>query len=153
MQSMSSAVPSEWATRTLIGRVLPLWRDAVDVFCSSSRLGHLGRVLPLWRDAVDVFCSSIRVGHQDTHWESLTPLKRCSRCLLQLQPTGPPGHSLGGSYPSVEMHSVSSAVPSEWATRTLIGRVFPLCRDAVGVFCSSIRLGHQDTHWESLTPL
>ena len=42
-----------------------------------------------------------------TRWQSLTSLQRCSRRILQPQPTG-----------------------------RLFERVSPLCRDAVGVFCS-----------------
>ena len=30
------------------------------------------------------------MSYQDTRWGSLTPLQRCSRCILQPQPTGPP---------------------------------------------------------------
>ena len=48
-----------------------------------------------------------------TRWRGLIPLQRCSRCILQLQPTGP-----------------------------LVGEVSPLYRDAVGVFNDSSRLAH-----------
>ena len=54
-------------------------------------------------------------------WGGLTPLQRCSRCILQLQSTGPrlsnviPGHSFGGSYSSAEMQSVYSSTPADWA--------------------------------------
>ena len=34
---------------------------------------------------------------QDTHWGSLVSLQRCRQCILQHQPTVPPGHSLGES--------------------------------------------------------
>ena len=209
MQSAYSKASADWATRTLIERVLPLCRDAVGIFYSLSRLGHqdtywesltplqrcsrhilqpqptgppghllresypsaemqsaystasadwatrtlIERVLPLCRDAVGIFYSLSRLGHQDTYWESLTPLQRCSRHILQPQPTGPPGHLLRESYPSAEMQSAYSTVSADWATRTLIERVLPFCRDAVGIFYSLSRLGHQDTYWESLTPL
>ena len=113
----------------------------------------VGGVLPLCRDAVGVFCSLSRLGQHDTCWGSLTPLQRCSRCILQSQPIGPTRHSLGESYPSAEMQSVYSAVSADWANTTLVGGVLPLCRDAVGVFCSLSRLGQHDTHWGSLTPL
>ena len=63
-----------------VGVVLPLCRDAVDVFCSLSQLGHqdthLERVLPLCRDAVGVFCSLSQLGHQDIHLERVLPLCR-----------------------------------------------------------------------------
>ena len=84
---------------------------------------------------------------------SLTSLQRCSRRILQPQPTGPPGHSLGEFYPSADMQSVYSTGPSRLGHKTLVGGVLPLCRDSVGVFCSPSRLGHQDTRWGNLTPL
>ena len=44
----------------------------------------------------------------------LTPLQRCSWCILQPQPTGQ--HSLwGGSYPFAEVQSVYSTAPADWA--------------------------------------
>ena len=46
----------------------------------------------------------------------------------------------GGSYPPAEKQSVYSTPPNDWATRW--GGVIPLCREAVGVFYSSNRLGH-----------
>ena len=64
---------------------------------------------------------------QDTHWERLTLLQRCSWCILQPPPTGPPGHTLGGIYPTAEMQLVYSVAIAD--------------------------LGHQDTHWEGLTLL
>ena len=176
MQSVYSTAPVDWA---LVGAVLPLFRDAVGVFYSLSRLGprwgsltpfqicsrcilqpqstgpSLGQsypfsemqsvystapvdwalveaVLPLFRDAVGVFYSPSRLG---SRWGSLTPFQRCSRCILQPQPTGP---SLRQSYPFSEMQSVYSTAPVDWA---LVEAVLPLFRDAVGVFYSPSRLG------------
>ena len=57
----------------------------------------------------------------DTRWRSLTPQQRSSRCILQLHPTEPSGHSLVG--------------------------VLPLRRDTVSIFNNPIRLGNQDTYW------
>ena len=130
MHTVYYAALANWETRTFVGRVLPLYGDAVGVFCSSSSLGHL-----------------------DTRWGSLATLKRCNRCILQPQPTRQPGHSLGESYHSAEMQSVYSIAPTEWATMILVGTVLPLCRDTVGVFSCSGRLSNQDTRWGSLTPL
>ena len=49
------------------------------------------------------------------------------------------GHSCRvGSYPSVEIQSVYSTAPSDWA---LDEGVLPLCRDAVSIFYSPYRLG------------
>ena len=53
---------------------------------------------------------------QATHCVSVTQLQRCSRCILQLQPTG--------------------------SRDTCWEGVLPLCRDAVSVFYSSSQLGH-----------
>ena len=119
MQSVYSTAPADWVIKTLLGGVLLLCRDAVGVFCILSRLGH-----------------------QDTSWGSLTPLQRCSRCILQPQPTGSSRHFLGESYSSAEMQSVYSTAPADWVIKTLLGGVLLLCRDAVGVFCILSRLGH-----------
>ena len=120
MQSVYSTAPADWST--LVAGVLHLWRDAVNVFYSSSRLVH-------------------------TRCGSLTPLKRCSQCILQLQPIGP--HSLRESYTSAEMQSMYSTAPADWST--LVAGVLHLCRDAVNVFYSSSRLVH--TRCVSLTPM
>ena len=110
MQSVYSVAPADWTT--LLGGVLPLCWYAVGLFCCPSWLDH-------------------------TPWGSLTPLLRCSRCLLLPQPIGP--HSLGESYPSAEMQSVFTVAPADWAA--LLGGVLPLCRDSVGIFCGSSCLG------------
>ena len=86
--SITGVSPSDCLSRTLVeGLVLPLCREAVGVFYSFIRLGHMslvrGRVLPLCGDAVGVFCSLSRLGHRT--------------CF-------------GGSNPSAEMQSVYSGV-------------------------------------------
>ena len=135
-QSMYSAAPTEWATLVglgltprqryswcilqllltglhLLGCVLVLCRDAVRVFCCFCPLGHT-RWIGSYPSAEMQFVYSAASAHWATHVGlGLTPLQRCSLCILQLLPTGP--HSLG------------------W--------VLPVCRDAVGVFCSSCPLG------------
>ena len=130
IQSVYSAVPTDWTTRTLIWGVLPRCRDTVGVFCSTNRLDN-----------------------QDTHLRSLTPLQRYSRCILQYQPTGQPGHSFEESYPAAEIQPVYSAVPTDWTTRTLIWGVLPRCRDTAGVFCSTNRLAHYGSEWLRLVNL
>ena len=102
-------------------------------------------VLSLCRDAVGVFLSPNQLGN--TRYGTLIPLQRCSRSILKSQPTG--SHSLWDSYPSVEMQSVYSSVPTNWVTLA-IGDL-SLCRDAVGVFLSPNQLGH--TRYGSLIPL
>ena len=115
MQSVHSTAPADWV---LVGRVLPLCRDAIGIFYSSRRLGP--------------------------RWESLAPLQRYNRCILLLQLIGP---SLGESCPSAGMQSVYSTAPADLV---LVGRVLPLCSDAIVVFYCSSRLG---SRWESLAPL
>ena len=130
MQSIYPTAPVDWATRILVGGVLLLYRDAVDLFYSPSRLGY-----------------------QNPRWGSLTPLQRCSRFILQPQSTGLPESSLGESYSSTEMQSIYPTAPVDWATRILVGGVLLLNRDAVDLFYSPNRLGYQNTRWGSLTPL
>ena len=131
-------------------------------FYSLSRLGHLlggWGVLLFWRDAVGAFYSLSQLGHSlgesytsaemhsvnstasvdwATRWGSLTRRQRCSRCILQPQPTGTLtggvllickgavgviyslsrlGHSLGKSYSLAEMQLVYSTALVDWATR------------------------------------
>ena len=129
---------------TLVGGILPLYRDAVSVFYSSSWLGlrtlvagiylsaemrlvystapahwatehSLGESILLQRCSWCILQLQL-TGPQNTRWGNLTPLKRCSWCILQLQLTGPQN--------------------TRWG-------ILPLCRDAVGVFYSSSRLGHR----------
>ena len=112
-----------------------LCKVSVDVFYSPSRLGWDGlvsyqdtrwrEVLPLCRDAVGVFYSPSRLG-----WDGLvsyprhslegglTPWQRCSRSILQPQPTGLRWFSVistilvgGRSYPFAEMQPEDSTVP------------------------------------------
>ena len=143
LQRCSRSILQPQPTWPVIGEVLLLCRDAVGVFYSPSRLGHsLGK-----------YCSSAEMQSEyttapadlATHWGSIAPLQRCSRSILQPQPTWP-----------------------------LIGEVLLLCRDAVGVYYSPSRLGHSlgkycssaemqseystapadlATHWGSIAPL
>ena len=110
-------------------------------FTAQADWTHVGGVLPLCKDAVGVFYSPSRL---DPRWGILTPLQRCSRCILQPKPTGP---TLGESYPSAKMQSVYSTAQADW---THVGEFLLLCRDAVDVFYSPSRL---DPRWGSLTPL
>ena len=70
-----------------------------------------------------------------------------SDCLVSY-----PGHWLGESYLSVEMQSVYSVAPAKWTviSRTLVGGVSPLCRDAVSVFGSSSRKYSWTVMWHIL---
>ena len=111
LQKCSWCILLPLTTGPFIWGVLRLWRDALDVFYSPSWLG-----LSLRESyALEEMHSTYSTAPADwaTLWESLTPLKRCSRRILQPQPIGP-----------------------------LIERVLRLCRDAVGVFYSPSRLGH-----------
>ena len=85
-----------------LGEVLSLCRDAVSVSYSPSQLGLDGLVsypghllvLPFCRDAVSVSYSPSHLGLDGLvlylrHFlGGLTPLQRCSQCILQPQPTG-----------------------------------------------------------------
>ena len=102
-------------------------------------------LLFLCRDAVGLFLSPNQLGH--TRYGSLIPLQRCSRCIRKSQPTG--SHSLWDSYPSAEMQSVYSLVPTNWVTLAM--GLLSLCSDAVGLFLSPNQLGH--TRYGSLIPL
>ena len=130
MHMVYSTAPTDRATRTLVMKVSPLCRDAVGVLYSPNRQGH-----------------------QDTRYEGVTPLQGCSWCVVQPQPTGPPGHSLWRSHPSAEMQLVYCTAPTDRTTRTLVMKVSPLCRDAVSVLYSPNRLGHLETRCKVLTTL
>ena len=55
---------------------------------SNRNIGHLWEgVLPLCRDAVSIFSSPSQLRHRTLVGGSLTPLQRCSQCILQSQPT------------------------------------------------------------------
>ena len=128
MQPMYSTAPADRAShiRTLIVGVLPLCRDAADVFYSPSRPGQSYPGQSLWESYASAEMQPMystapadRASHiQDTHRGILTPLQRCSRCILQTQPTGPviSEHSSWESYPSAEMQSVYSTTPADWAS-------------------------------------
>ena len=74
--------------------------------------------------------------------ESLTPLQKCSRCVLQPQPTG---FLLGKSYPSTKMQSLYSAASADWA---LGGKVLPyLSKEMQSVYSTAPPLaGWTRTH-------
>ena len=110
-QSVYFTAPADWTTKTPVEEVLPLCRVAVSVFYSPSRLDH-----------------------QDTRWGGLAPLQRSSQCILPPQPTWPPRHPLGMSYSSAETQSVYFTAPADLTTKTSVGEVLPLCREAVRVF-------------------
>ena len=103
--------------------------------CLVSYLGHsLGSVLHFCREAVGVFYSPSWLSH------SLgvpTSLQRCSRCILQPQPTR---LHVGGPTP---LQRCSRCILQSQLTEQLVGGVLPLCRDAVGVFYCPSRLSLQ----------
>ena len=98
------------------------WSLSISLFNVTSRTLEQGG-LPPCRDAFHVFYSAIQMGHRTlAGWmgEGLTPLLRCSRCILQPQLTG-----------------LQNTCWLKWR------EVLPLCWDVVGVFYSSIQLGHR----------
>ena len=84
-------------SRTLVGGVLPLCKDAVSVFYNPSQLGHRmgGGLTPL------------------QFMYSMTPANWAIR------------HLLGESYPSAVMQSVYSTAPANWATGHLLEESYP----------------------------
>ena len=80
------------------------------------------------------------LGQRDTCWGSLTPLQRCSRCILQPQLTRQRTLVVGVILLCRDVVGVFCN-PSWLSQRTLVGGVIPLCRDAVGVFYNPNRLG------------
>ena len=66
----------------------------------------------------------------------LTPLQRCSRCILQLQLTGPQDTCWGSLTPPLQRCSQWILQPQLTEPQDTHWGVLPfLCRDAVGVFC------------------
>ena len=163
MLSVYSTAPADWATRwqwgltplqrcyrsilqpqptePLVGSgVLPLFRDAIGLFYSPSRLSH-SLAVGSYPSSEMLSVYSTAPADWATRWQwGLTPLPRCYRSILQPQPTEPLvgsgvlplfrdaiglfyspsrlSHSLAvGSYPSSEMLSVYSTAPADWATR------------------------------------
>ena len=108
--------PQLTGLRTLLERVLPLCRDAVGVFYSPSQLASEHSLGESYRSAemLLVYFGTPVNWPQNIRWTSLTALQKCTWCILQPQSTG---------------------------LRTLVGRVLPLCRDAVGVFYRPSPLG------------
>ena len=109
-------------SRTLVGGVIPLYREAVGVFYSRGLglcpLNHSTLVRGGYPSAE--MLSVYSIAPAPAHWatghsleEGLTPLQRCSRCILQSQPTSP-----------------------------FMGGVLPHFRDTVSVFFSPHRLGN-----------
>ena len=123
-------------SRTLVAGVLLLCKDAVDIFCSPYRLGYsLGESNPFGK-----MQSMYSTAQTDwvSRWESINPLQRCSRCILQPLQTGSlvgrvlplwkdavsvcyspswMGYSLGESYSFAKMRSIYSTAPTDWVTR------------------------------------
>ena len=134
------------------GKVLPLCRGAVSVFCNANRLGHrtlVGRRPYPSAEAQSVYSAS------PTDWatghllgEGFTLLHRCSQCILQPKPTGPPDTCWGKF-----LHFCIGAVSvfcnaNRLGHRTLVGggKVLPLCWGAVSILYSPSCLVPKDTH-------
>ena len=133
LQRCSQCILQLQSTGPLVRGVLPLCRDAVSVFYNSNRLDHLYGVSYPSAEMQSVY--STTPIDWTTCTGSLTPLQRCSQCILQLQSTGPLvrgvlplcrdavsvfynsnrlDHLYGESYPSAEMQSVYSTAPADW---------------------------------------
>ena len=102
MQSVYSTTPIEWATDHLLE----------------------GGVLLLCRDAVCVFYNPYRMGHRSLVWVwSLTPLQRCSRCILQPQSNGQGFKSM--LFPQVFIQSLNN--PLSVTIYPYMGKVSVIC--------------------------
>ena len=130
MQLVYSAAPADWASEYSLGEFVPLCSDAVGPFWFPSLLG------------LRTLTGGV-----------LTPLQRCSWSILMPQPTVPQNIHWGSSYPSSVMQLVYSYAPSDWASEHSLRELFPLCSDAVGLFCSPSRLGLRILIGGVLTPL
>ena len=111
MQSIYFSVPADRAT-LLVG-VLPLFRDAVDIFFGLRRLGY-------------------------TPCGNLTSLQRCSRYIFSVSADWVT--LLVGVLPLFRDAVDIFFGPADWAT-LLVG-VLPLFRDAVDIFFGLRRLGY-----------
>ena len=132
MQSVYTTTQANWAIRG--GRLTPLQRCSWCILPLKPTGLFVVGDLPLCRDAVGVYYHSSQLGY--SWWETypsaevqlvytttqanwairggrLTPLQRCSWCILPLKPTG----------------------------LFVVGDL-PLCRDAVGVYYHSSQLGY-----------
>ena len=137
LQRSSRCILQPKPTGPLVDWVLPLCREAVDVFYNPSRRGHSLIESDLSAEKQSMYSTTQADGA--TRWLSLTSLQRSSRCILQPKPTGPLvdwvwplcreavdvfynpsrlGHSLIESDLSAKKQSVPSTAPADWATRS-----------------------------------
>ena len=114
----------------LFPKIQHYWNLIIRLFCVISRT-FVGRVLPLFRDAVGVFYSPSWLD-----WDCLVSytghsLRECylSAKVLSVYSESPADwateHSLGERYPSAEIQSVYSTAPVDWATRHSLGECYP----------------------------
>ena len=84
---------------------------------------HWGKegVLPLWRNAIDIFYNPSQLGH--TGWRETYPFAEMK--LVRSTAPSKLGHSLGKSYLFAEMQSVYSTTPSQRTGLIFFRNVLP----------------------------
>ena len=111
--------------RTFFGRVLPHCRDAVGVFCSTSWLDHL--LGESYFSAEMQLVYSATPADWATHWGSLTPLQRCSWCIMQPQLTGP--------------FTLDNLFNFRKQAKVTLGKIWSICAELpYPVFCQKLQL-------------
>ena len=125
--------------------VLPLYRDAVDVFYCPSRLDH--SLVGYYSSAKMQSMYSKTPANWVIRWVGILLLCRDTvdvfYCPSRLD------HSLVGYYPSAKMQSMYSKTPANWVIRWV--GILLQCRDTVDVFYSPNRRGYSLVR--GLTPL
>ena len=96
-------------------------------------------MLSLYFTATADWVEMVKCHLQDTRWGSLTPLHRCSQCILQPQPTGPED-TRWRSLTSCRDSDGEFCSSSQLGNRTVDGRVLPFCWAAISVFYDPNRL-------------
>ena len=147
--------PSWLCHRTLVGGVLPS-EEMQSVYSTSPAdctTGHsFEESYPLKRCSQCILQPQPTVP-QDTRWRSLAPLRRCSQCILQPQPTVPQDIRWRSLTPPPCGDAVSVFYnPSRLCHKTLVSGILPPCGDAVSVFYNPRRLCHETLVGGVLSP-
>ena len=152
MQSGYSIAPQPGYS---LREVLPLRREAIGVFCSTSRV--VQRILVGSEESGPSAEMQSEYSTVPANWSTghslrgLIPLQIYNRCILQSQPTGPQGTRWGvlsrcrytigvfyspsqlvhralveGSYPAADIQSVYSTAPANWSTGHSLRGLIPL---------------------------
>ena len=123
---MYSTAPADWVTGHWLERQVPLFRDATVYSTAPVDWSHrtlVGEGSTLFEKCRQCILQPQLTRPQDTCWGGggLTPFQTCSQCILQPQLTGPQDTCLGGGCLFLEIQSVYSTAPADWATGHLLG--------------------------------